>query len=124
MPAGAGAAAEEWASPKDSEAHILKRGVNVLEKRSQCTGALTCEDFFLFSCQGSYITRVPVRATSAQKEEHGIANQTDLIQVKETYCTCKRDVFTSCDQSAEGGAWKDTYYSNKRARSGRVHIDR
>jgi len=41
MPAGAGAAAEEWASPKDSE--------------------------------GSYITRVPVRATSAQKEEHGSA---------------------------------------------------
>ena len=27
MPAGAGAAAEEWASPKDSEAHILKCGV-------------------------------------------------------------------------------------------------
>ena len=84
MPAGAGSAAEELASPKDSEAHILKSGVNVLKKQSKCTRGLTCEDLSFFVCQGSYITRVPVRATSAQKEEHGIANKRDLIQVKET----------------------------------------
>jgi len=65
---------------------------------------------------------VPVRATSAQKEEHGIANIRELIQVKETCRTSKRGVLDSCDQCAEAGAhgWihniqiKETCYKYKR----------